>query len=172
MMKHVSRSLAALVIAAGMALATSTLVRADGLESQIELLRADLTTAKMEIVKEAIPGLEGAKADAFWPVYRAYQVELDKLGDQRLAMIKDYAANFDKLTDEKAKSLVKQALDLQKKRVDLLQKSYPKFEKVLGAIDAARLVQVEHLVLALVDVQMGANMPMMEKAAAAATTPK
>ena len=47
MMKHVSRSLAALVIAAGMALATSTLVRADGLESEIELLRADLKTAKM-----------------------------------------------------------------------------------------------------------------------------
>lgn len=163
MMKHMSRWLGAVVLTAGLA-TVPAMVKADSLESEIELLRSDLKTTKMEIVKEAIH-LEGAKADAFWPVYRAYQAELDKIGDQRLALIKDYAANYDSLTDAKAKSLVKTALDLQTKRIELLKKHYKNFEKVLGPVDAARLVQVEHLVAALVDVQVGANMPLMAKTA-------
>ncbi|HET9325836.1 MAG TPA: hypothetical protein VFQ05_03610 [Candidatus Eisenbacteria bacterium] len=168
MKKPVFGMLAAVLLMAGLASVVPVTSGADSLESEIELLRSDLKTGKMELVKEAIH-VEGAKADAFWPVYRTYQAELDKIGDQRLALIKDYAENFDKMTDEKAKTLVKSALDLQKKRVDLLQKHYKNFEKVLGPTDAARLVQVEHLIAALMDVQVGANLPLMEKSAATTT---
>jgi len=165
MMKSVYRSLAALVLLAGLASVVPAMAKADSLESEIELLRSDLKTGKMELVKEAIH-VEGAKADAFWPVYRKYQLDLDKIGDARLALIKDYAANYDKMTDDKAKTLVKSALDLQSKKIDLLKKYYKDFEKVLGPVEAARLVQVEHLMMALVDVQLGADLPLIEKTAA------
>jgi ribosomal protein L7/L12 len=134
-------------------------VRAASLESEIEMLRSDLKAEKVEIIKETVH-VDGATADAFWPLYRRYQLELDQLTDKRLAMIKDYAANYDHLTNEKAKALVKQALDLQSQRVALFKKYYPQFEKVLGSIDAARLLQVEHLMMAMVDVQVGTNMPL------------
>jgi len=125
----------------------------------------DPETGKVEVVKEAL-NLEGAKADAFWPVYRKYQLDLDKIGDKRIALIKEYAANFDSMTDAKAKTLVKQALDLQTQRTALLKNYYGQFEKVIGSIDAAKLVQVEHLIMALVDVQLAAEMPLIEKPAA------
>ena len=164
MRKTILRSLAALLAAAVLA-SLPVLAGAGSLESEIELLRSDLKTGKVEVVKEAL-NLEGAKADAFWPVYRKYQLDLDKIGDKRIALIKDYAANFDKMTDEKAKLLVKQALDLQSQRTSLLKNYYGQFEKVLGSIDAAKLVQVEHLIMALVDVQLAAEMPLIEKTAA------
>jgi hypothetical protein len=157
------RTLAAALLA-GVLMSIPIVAAADSLESEIELLRSDLKTAKVEIVKEALK-VEGPKADAFWPVYRKYQLELDAIGDKRLAVIKDYAANIDHLTDEKAKSIVKQSLDLQSARTSLLKKYYKEFDKVLGATDAAKLIQVEHLVMSLVDLQVAANMPLIEKPA-------
>lgn len=163
MRKTVLRSLAAMLAAFVLA-SMPVLAGAGSLESEIELLRSDLKTGKVEVVKEAL-NLEGAKADAFWPVYRKYQLDLDKIGDKRIALIKDYAANFDSMTAEKAKTLVKQALDLQSQRTSLLKNYYGQFEKVLGSIEAAKLVQVEHLIMALVDVQLAAEMPLIEKPA-------
>jgi len=164
MTKSLIRSLAAIVLA-GAVVSIPTLLRADSLESDIELLRSDLRTEKIDIVKNAIH-VEGAKADAFWPVYRKYQGDLDKIGDKRMAMIKDYAANYSAMTDTKAKELVKQAFDVQSQRTALLKKYYSEFSKVLGATEAAKLVQVESLVNSLIDLQVGANLPLIEKPAA------
>ena len=164
MKSSVARSLAAMLLA-GVLASLPMLAVASSLESEIELLRSDLKASKVEVVKDALH-VEGAKADAFWPVYRKYQLDLDKIGDKRLALIKDYAAHYDHMTDEKAKSLVKQSLDLQAQKTGLLKSYYPQFEKVLGAIDAAKLVQVEHLMMALVDLKLASEMPLIEKPAA------
>ena len=74
--------------------ALPALAAASSIESEIELLRSDLKAGKVEIVKEAMH-IEGARADAFWPVYRKYQLELDAIGDKRVALIKEYAASYD-----------------------------------------------------------------------------
>ena len=161
MMKKVFPPLAALFLVCGLA-AVPVTVHAASLESEIELLRADLKTEKMDLVKQVVK-VEGAKADAFWPLYRKYQLELDAIGDKRLALIKDYAANYTAMTDEKATELVKQALDLQSQRTGLLKKYSKDFTKVLGAIDTARLLQLEYLVMALIDVQVGAELPLVTK---------
>ena len=164
MIRSISRVLAAVLLTGG--LASFAGASDDNLASEIELLRSDLKADKVEIVKEALR-LDQAKADVFWPVYRKYQLDLDKIGDSRLALIKDYAASFENMTDEKAKTLVKTALDLQTKRTSLMKKYYGEFQKTLGAIDAAKLMQVEHLVQSLLDVQMAADLPLIEKPAAA-----
>jgi len=164
MMKSLVRTFAAALLA-GVLASFPAIVSAGSLESEIELLRTDLKAGKVEVVKEAL-NVEGAKADAFWPVYRKYQLELDKIGDKRIAMIKDFAANYESMTDVKAKALVKQALDLQTQRTSLLRTYYPQFEKILGSIEAAKLVQVEHLIMALIDVQLASEMPLIEKPAA------
>ena len=166
MTKTWMRALAGLVLAGALGATPVIAAAADSIESEIELLRTDIKAGKVDIVKRAID-VQGAKADAFWPVYRQYQLDLDKIGDKRLALIKDYAANYKSMTDEKAHTLATQALDLQSARTNLLKKYYKNFEKVLGATDAARLVQVEHLVNSLMDIQVAASLPLIEKPAAA-----
>jgi len=161
MIKKMLPPLAAVLLACGLAAMPVTACAAS-LESEIELLRTDLKTEKMDLVKQVVK-VEGAKADAFWPLYRKYQLELDAIGDKRLALIKDYAANYTSMTDEKATTLVKQALDLQSERISLWKKYSKEFTKVLGAIDTARLLQLEHLVMALIDVQVGAELPLVTK---------
>jgi hypothetical protein len=165
MKKPQVRTFIAALLAAALA-SLPTLASASSLESEIELLRSDLRTGKVEIVKQALHDVDGAKADAFWPVYRKYQLDLDKIGDKRLALIKDFAAHYDSMTDAKAKTLATQALDLQSQRTNLLKTYYPQFAKVLGAIDAAKLIQVEHLIMAAIDLQIASEMPLIEKPAA------
>jgi len=162
MRRNSIRPLVGALLAGALLVLPGIVAAADNLEGEIELLRSDIKSGKVELVKNTL-NVSGAKADAFWPVYREYQGELDKIGDQRLAMIKDYAAHYDAMTDEKAKALANQALDLQSKRTSLLKKYYKNFDKVLGATDAAKLVQVESLVNALMDVQVGANIPLIKK---------
>jgi hypothetical protein len=162
MRKPVFHPFAGAILAGALVLLPGIAAAADNLDSEIELLRSDIKTGKIEVVKGVIH-VEGAKADAFWPLYREYQSELDKIGDKRLAMIKDYAAHYDAMTDDKAKQLANQALDFQSERTSLLKKYYKKFDKVLGATDAAKLVQVENLVNSLMDVQVAATIPLIKK---------
>ena len=153
--------LAALIVVATFG-ALPVIARAQSLDSEIELLRSDLKSGKVDLIGQSIHP-DSAQAAKFWPVYRSYQLELDKIGDKRVAMIKDYAANFDKMTPEKAKALVKDALDQQTARTNLLKKYYPQFEKVLGSIEAAKLLQIESLVMNLIDLQIQAELPLIQK---------
>ena len=162
MRKRVLHPFAGALLAGALVALPGIAAAADSLESEIELLRSDIKSGKVELVKNTV-NVQGAKADAFWPVYREYQSELDKIGDKRLAMIKDYAAHYDAMTDDKAKTLANQALDLQAERTSLLKKYFKKFDKVLGSTDAAKLVQVESLVNSLMDVQVAASIPLIKK---------
>lgn len=162
MNKFAWRPFAGALLAGALIVLPGIAAAAENLEGEIELLRSDIKSGKVELVKNVL-NVSGPKADAFWPVYREYQGELDKIGDARLALIKDYAAHYDAMTDDKAKALANQALDLQSKRTSLLKKYYKNFDKVLGSTDAAKLVQVESLVNALMDVQLGANIPLIKK---------
>jgi hypothetical protein len=84
-------------------------------ESEIALLRADIQTKKTDILQQNL-ALSDEQAKTFWPLQRSYENDLWKLGDQRLDVIRDYAKNWDNLTDETAKDLGERLLDYQKRR--------------------------------------------------------
>ena len=50
--------------------------------------------------------LTDAQAEKFWPVYDAYTQETTKLGDASYALVKEYAQNYNDMTDAQADSLV------------------------------------------------------------------
>lgn len=62
------------------------------------------------------------EATNFWPIYDQYTVELSKLGDQKYALIKEYAQGFGTLTNEQALSLVNRTLAMDEQIVQLRSK--------------------------------------------------
>ena len=78
-------------------------------EQYAELLMSDIKTQKVAVLTEAM-ALEEAQSEPFWQIYRDYDYELSAIVDQRIALIKDYAANFSTMTDEKADDLAKTSL--------------------------------------------------------------
>jgi hypothetical protein len=131
-------------------------------ESYLELLRADLKTQKVAIVTVNM-GLTDAQGQVFWPIYRKYDAELTTFNDQRIALIKDYAENFEKMTDTKADALSKQVFALLGKRLKLQEKYYEEFAKALNPVLAAKFMQIERQINALVDLQIGSEIPLITK---------
>lgn len=127
----------------------------------MELLRADLRTTKTAIITEAM-GMDGPTSDVFWPIYREYEAELVVLNDEALAMIKDYAANYGTMTDEVAKDLLKRGFKVRESRTKLLKKYSGKMEKSLSPRVAARWVQCEHAIAAVLDLQLADELPLMK----------
>ncbi|UCF65410.1 MAG: hypothetical protein JSW33_06155 [bacterium] len=127
----------------------------------IELLRQDLKTQKVAVITETMNFTE-AESNAFWPVYREYDFEATKLADERLAIIKDYAQNFENMTDVKAKELIDRSMKNQENRLKLRKKYFKEFLKVLPGIKAARFAQVENQIGLLLDLQIAAELPLVE----------
>ena len=60
------------------------------LSAYAELLRSDVRAQKVAILTEVM-GFTEAEDKAFWPIYREYDAEMAKLGDERVALIAEYA---------------------------------------------------------------------------------
>jgi hypothetical protein len=130
------------------------------LKDEIELTRSEVQTRRQEIVKELME-LTPQESEAFWPVYRDYQRDAAKLGDQRVALIETYFANAENLTEEQADKLLKDAFKLRKSQLDLQKKYVGKYRKVLPAVKVARLYQIENALDAIISANLQASMPMI-----------
>jgi len=131
------------------------------LRAYVELLRVDVRAQKTAIITE-IMNFNDDQAAKFWPIYREYDLELQKLNDQKLAGILDYAKNYGNLTDEKANELAQLALELEGKRNQLKRTYYEKVRDQLGGVVAARFLQVENQLLMVMDLQISSNLPIVE----------
>ncbi len=149
------------VLAQGTKVATSDDTRDANLRAYTELLRSDLRSQKTAIITEMMDFTEAEDAK-FWPVYREYEAELVKVNDDRIALIMEYAANYENLTDEVADRLAHGALDLEGRRNALKARYYDRFKSVLSPKKAARFFQVENQILLLLDLQIAASLPIIQ----------
>ena len=134
-------------------------VQNKNLQEYVELLRSDVRQQKAEIMG-AMMALNIADSAKFWPIYNEYDGELTKLNNQRLADIKEYAANYDNINDTRADELIQKAFAHQKGRKELLAKYYGRVKDALGAVEAARFLQVEDQLLELIDLQIASYLPL------------
>lgn len=141
---------------------TFTNVIAQDVDNYIELLKSDVKADKVEIITEVM-NFTDEQGDKFWPIYREFEFELDKLSDTRIANIKDFAANYDSLTDEKATGLMKTAFGFQEDRLDLNESYYSKFADALGPIIAAKYMQLEYEIQLIIDLTVNSNLPLAKK---------
>jgi len=132
---------------------------AEDVDSLIALLRSDLAADKMAIMTAAME-LDEAEANVFWPEYRNYQNDLAKLGDAYVEIIKDYAAHWESLTDEKALDLTERAFKYKADRLKLQQSYFKKFCKLVPPVKAARWAQLENKLGLLIETQVAAEIPL------------
>lgn len=140
----------------------ATAIFAQDVDSFIELLRSDLRTETKAIITEVMQFNE-AEAAAFWPIYRNYQFDLDKIGDARVALIKDYADNYQTMTDTKAAELMERAFKFREERLKLGRKYFREVSKALSPTRAAKWAQLENQIQLLIDLQINAELPLVEK---------
>ena len=104
---------------------------------EAEINRANIEAQKKEVVAANMQ-LTDAESKAFWPVYNEYQREMKVVTDKLVAVIEDFAKNYNTMTDAKAGEILKAYLATEKERLVLKEKYVPKFQKVLPMIKVTR----------------------------------
>jgi hypothetical protein len=140
---------------------TEQQTQALNLSAYVELLRSDIRSAKVAIITEVM-GFTEAEDKAFWPIYREYDVEMAKLGDERVDLIQSYAKNYAALSDAVADKLATGALDLEARRQAVKAKCYERVKTALSPKTAMRFLQVEQQLLLLIDLQIAASLPIAQ----------
>jgi hypothetical protein len=131
------------------------------IDTYADLLRQDVQKQKVAIVSQLMQ-LSPEQAAAFWPVYNEYATELKALGDLRVQGIKEYAANYNSLSDEKATELAKMRFEYEEKLVALKKKYFQRLSKALTPKLAARFFQIENQLLDVLDLQVASSLPIVQ----------
>jgi len=129
-------------------------------DSDIQLMRSDVQADKNEII-HATMQFTDAESTAFTPVYRDYARDQQKIGDERLELIKDYAKNYDSLDDAKANDMFQRMNKIEDKTLKLRGDYWPKFMKALGAKRAAKFYQVDNRINLIINVQLTSAIPLI-----------
>jgi hypothetical protein len=140
---------------------TEPTLDAGNLRAFIALARADLKTEKTLIIAQNIHFTED-EAFAFWPLHSEYNLALNKLLDQRLTLLGDYAATYQDMTDQQATSLAKRVFDWESKRTGLKRAWFKKFSKAVPAKKAAQFFQIENQLNAALDLRLAAALPLIK----------
>jgi hypothetical protein len=131
------------------------------LDQDIALLRQDLRSQKKQLIASNLQ-LTDAEATKFWPVYDQYTAEQTKLGDAKVALIKEYAQGFGTVSNDQALSLIKRALALDEEYAELRIKYLPIFNKVIPGTKTATFFQMDRRVGALADLQLASQIPFVQ----------
>lgn len=131
--------------------------------TNMEILAQKLKADKKLLVAENLK-LTDAEGTTFWPVYDAYQKELQQTNQRLAAMIVAYADAYNKgpVANDRAKQLLDEALAIDEAEVKQKSALAQKVMTVLPATKAARYIQIESKVRALVRYELAANIPLVE----------
>jgi ATP-dependent protease HslVU (ClpYQ) ATPase subunit len=113
-----------------------------GVKEDVDVLQSLYGKSKQELVR-ACMNLQEPQASAFERIYSDYESERKALGQKRMELIGDYAVNYQSLSDKKADELVKTSLANTISYEKMYLKYYGKAKKAIGAVNAAKFIQLE-----------------------------
>jgi hypothetical protein len=129
----------------------------------MQILR-DKIKADKKLVVATNMELTESEAKSFWPVYDAYQKDLQNINRRIVGLLDRYAADFHSksLTDDKAKKLIDEALAIEQSEADLKSTYAPKLGKALPVIKVARYLQIENKIRAVIKYDLAQGVPLMK----------
>jgi hypothetical protein len=98
--------------------------------------------------------LSDAEAEKFWPVYDQYAAELSKIYTTKIALLQDYADNYNSMTGEQAENYIRKRADVEQSIMQLRLKYIPAFRKVLSGRETALFYQLDWRLGLAIDVQL------------------
>jgi len=130
-------------------------------DDDIALFRKDVRSLKKQIIAANLD-LTDTEAQQFWPIYDRYTAEMRKLFDRKFEVLKEYAANYDTITDEQADTYIQGRAAVEESILQLRLKYMPIFRKVLSGKTAALFIQIDWRLGLVIELQLASQVPMIE----------
>ncbi|HKQ35337.1 MAG TPA: hypothetical protein VJT11_08555 [Nitrospiraceae bacterium] len=110
-------------------------------------------------------GLTDAEGKDFWPVYEAYQKDLQQVNERLGKTIESYAQAYNDgkgtVSNDTAKKLLDEAISVEEQEVKLKHTYAEKVGKVLPAAKTARYIQIENKIRAVIKFQLAQQIPLV-----------
>jgi hypothetical protein len=140
-MKQVN-AITGIILAAGLIGLSVVQASAQNDQEALAIVRSVIKADRQSVVAESLQLTEAESKD-FWPLYREYRAEMDQTGDRLVKLVKDYAAAYPNVPNDRARKMLKDLTNLEKKQVDTRARYFKKFGKVLPGDKNLRFAQVE-----------------------------
>jgi hypothetical protein len=154
------RIMRAVVVSAVLVLAAASPALAQGVQESLELSREVIDQQKRVIVAGSLP-LSDEEADAFWPLFDEFQKELKKLDARSDRLIASYTAELPTLTDDRARSMLDEALSIDEDRAKLKRQWVKRMAKALPPRSLVRYFQLENKFEAVVTADLARQIPLV-----------
>ena len=131
--------------------------------SSMDVLREQLDLDKKAVV-EANLVLTESQAAAFWPIYEEHQRELEAIDARVVKLVNDYVDKYvsGSITDAIARRMIGEATALDEAELALRKKTLAKLDGAVPAIEAARYLQIENKIRAVVKFDLADAIPLVE----------
>ena len=96
----------------------------------------------------------------FWPAWNEYRAAMSANGDRTLALIKNFAENYESMTDQKADELLTDHFSIEMQDVVVKQNFSQAINKFLPTQKVMRIIQIENKLDAAIDMQLAAEIPL------------
>lgn len=129
----------------------------------MDILRQKAKTDKRLLVAMNM-GLTEKEDKAFWPIYDAYQKDLEQINQRLVKTIAAYANAYKqgRVSNETAKKLLDEALAIEDAEVAMKRSYAGKLGSVLPATKVARYIQIENKIRALVRFELADQIPLVD----------
>ena len=128
------------------------------IQDEVAIIQSLYKLAKRDIVDQVL-NLKGAKSDAFWPIYEKYEAERKLLGQRKIEIIMAYALHLQSLDDVKAGIIAGEYLKNSMAYEKLFAKYFKQVKKKMGALEAAKWLQLESYLHTQIKAEMQNDMP-------------
>jgi hypothetical protein len=155
-----TRTLSIVALASGLLAGTIDQASAQTDQDLIEVARSMLKTDRQAVVVATME-LTDTESKDFWPLYREYRFEMDKVNDGLMKLVVEYSKLYPAVPDERAEQMLKDYTEFQRKQVDMRTSYLKKFSKVLPAAKALRFAQVETRLDLVIQLQLAARVPLV-----------
>jgi len=158
-MKIITKTWLGIVSLSGLLAAPLQHASAQSDQDLIEVARSAVAADRKTVVVAAMELTDTEDKD-FWPLYHEYRTAMDKISDERLKLVLNYAKLYPNISEEQAKEMFNTYTGLEQKQVETRNVYLKKFGKVLPAAKALRFAQVETRLDLLVHLNLAARIPL------------
>ena len=132
-----------------------------GLTENIESILAEIRSYKRDYIEEKMQ-LTSEEKEKFWPVYDKYQEALRDLDEDYVLFV--WANMEDKiiLSNDKAQTIIKEFLDIETMRIELIKTFAGQFGEVLPPRKLIRYLQLESRAKTFINSRVEKKIPLLE----------
>ena len=159
------KSVVSMIIAGAILFAVPAFAQTEGTADTNMQILMDKIKADKKLLVASNMGLTDAEGKKFWPVYEAYQKDLQQVNEKLGKTIAAYADAYNEgkgtISNDTAKKLLHEAISAEEQEVKLKRSLADKVGKVLPAAKTARYIQLENKIRAVIKFELAKQIPLV-----------